>query len=130
MRRNRGFTLIELMIVVSVIAVLAAIALPAYNDHVRKTRRSEATSGLNQLALLQERWRANRPTYGSITDIGGGGIQSAYYTFRVTVNTATAYTMTATPQGVQTSDTTCGTLTYAYQAGTVTRTPTTAGCWN
>lgn len=98
MRRIRGFTLIELMIALSVIAVLAAIALPIYNEQVRKSRRSEATTGLNQLALLQERWRANNPTYGTAAQIGSAAVTSTFYAFAVTANTATSYTMTATPQ--------------------------------
>ena len=54
-RKLRGFTLIELMIVVAVIAVLAAIAYPSYQDSVRKGRRGEAKSELVTLAQARER---------------------------------------------------------------------------
>ena len=95
-----GFTLIELMIVVAVVAILAAIAVPAYNEQVRKSRRSEATSGLSQLALLQERWRANNPAYGTMAQIGSGAVASSYYTFTVTgTPDATTYTLSAAPAG-------------------------------
>ena len=58
-----GFTLIELMAVVVVIAILAAIALPAFTEQVRRSRRAEAITLLNQISQEQERWRANNPAY-------------------------------------------------------------------
>ena len=54
-RRDSGFTLIELMIVVVVISILAAIALPSYLDSVRKSRRADAKTALVQLAQFMER---------------------------------------------------------------------------
>ena len=62
--RKRGFTLIELMIVVAVIAVLGAIALPSYQDYVRKGRRADARSLLQGMSLAQEKWRLGHTTYG------------------------------------------------------------------
>lgn len=129
MHRLRGFTLIELMVVVAAIGILAAIAYPSFIEQTRKARRSDATAGLQEIALRQERWRANNPTYGTAANIGGMPT-SPYYTFAITVNTASAYTATATRAGAQTADTTCGNFSYAFSAGTVTRSPTTAGCWN
>jgi len=124
-RAGSGFTLIELMIVVVVVAILASIAIPSFLEQTRKSRRAEAVSGLGEIALRQERWRANNPTYGTAAQIGGMPT-SSHYTFLVTTNTATAWTATATPTG---SDPTCGTFTYAFAAGAVTKTPNTAGCW-
>ena len=129
MRSNRGFTLIELMIVAVVIAIIAAVALPAYNEQTRKSRRSEARSGIQQLALGQERWRANNPSYTSTVSEAGGAPQATYYTFALSNATATTYTITATPAGSQASDTECGTFSYAFNAGTVSKSPTTDGCW-
>lgn len=128
MRRRMGFTLIEMMIVVAVIAILAAIALPSYQDQVRKSRRADALRVLGEIRMAQERWRADRPTYGTLAEVGNPGAGSSYYTYTVTDNTATAYTITATAQGAQANDkqggTSCTPLTIN-QAGT--KTP--AACW-
>jgi type IV pilus assembly protein PilE len=131
--RSRGFTLIELMITVAVIAILASIALPAYNDSVRKGRRGQAKADLVELAQTLERhytvngrYDANRN--GSaytlpITQSPKTG--TAYYNIAASTRTQTAFTLTATPTGAQTSDS-CGTLTID-QAGA--KTPTTSGCF-
>jgi type IV pilus assembly protein PilE len=60
-----GFTLVELLIALAVAGILVAIALPAFNDSIRKSRRAEAFAALNAVQLAQERWRANRPTYAA-----------------------------------------------------------------
>jgi len=63
--RAAGFTLIELMIAVVVVAILAAIAIPSYLDSVRKSRRSDAHTALTAVQQAQERWRANNPWYAT-----------------------------------------------------------------
>ena len=63
--RSSGFTLIELMIVLAVIGVLLAIALPSYQDSTRKSRRSEAVTALTQLQQAQERHRASNTAYAA-----------------------------------------------------------------
>src|SRR5512134_1137543 len=62
---RRGFTLIELMIVVAIIALLATVALPSYLDHVRKTRRADAIARISQIQQAQERFRANNAQYAA-----------------------------------------------------------------
>lgn len=108
-----GFTLIELLIVVVVIAVLLAIAIPLYGDQVRQARRADAQRVLMDMALEQEKWRANNTTYGSLADIGDpcpGSDACDYYDFTVTNNTATTYTLTADANaGGQTEDSEQGT---------------------
>ncbi|MEE4143330.1 MAG: type IV pilin protein [Halieaceae bacterium] len=59
----RGFTLIELIIVIVIVSVLAAIALPAYQDSMRKGRRADAKSGLMDAANRQERFMLDRSAY-------------------------------------------------------------------
>ena len=109
MRRVMGFTLIELMITVAVVAILAAIALPSYREYVRKGRRAEALNAVGSIQMALERWRAENPTYaGCGTGCSGAGT-SSYYTFAVSGETGTAYVITATPTGAQSGDT-CGNL--------------------
>lgn len=115
--KPRGFTLIELVVVIAIVGILATIAIPAFTEQVRKSRRSEAISTLGDLQMRQERWRSNHTTYGTLPEITGttallfNGAQS-HYDFAVTTNTATAYTITATPKGAQTGDR-CGTFSLA-----------------
>lgn len=121
MKKIAGFTLIELMVVIAVVAILAAIAIPSFNEQVRKSRRSQALSALGDLQLRQERWRSNNTTYGTLDQITGtsaanyNGAQENY-TIAVTVNTASAYTITATPKNAQTGDR-CGMYTLALDVG-------------
>lgn len=116
MRRNYGFTLIELMIVVAIVGVLAAIAVPLYNEQVRKGRRADAVRAAGDLQLALESWRSENPSYANCGGAGcGSGTYptaptSDYYTIAMSGQNETAYTITATPSGVQAGDR-CGVLT-------------------
>lgn len=114
MSNQRGFTLIELMIVVAVVGILSAIAYPAYTDYVVKTRRATAASCLMELAQFMERYNTTHMTYAAAT-LPGTSCQTdlaAFYTFAFKgAVTAGAFTIEATPQGAQAArDTKCGTL--------------------
>jgi type IV pilus assembly protein PilE len=134
MKRVRGFTLIELMIVVAVIAILAAVAVGQYNKQIRKSRRAEAKQVLADLSLRQEKWRSNHNKYlgadstaANKTLFGAFGT-SSYYTITLGTNeSATDYTVTATPSGDQARDA-CGTLTLVMASGTVSKCPGGATC--
>ena len=72
MTRSRGFTLIELLIVVAIIAVLAAIAIPAYQRYTYRARRGDGQQLLQSIAIAEERWYATHNQYGSLAQIGFG----------------------------------------------------------
>lgn len=100
MRSAMGFTLIELMITVAVIAILSAIALPSYTDYVRRGKLAEATSSLSDLRLRAEKYFADNRTYqnAGATDAGfNETINGArYFTYSCTSATASTFTCTAT----------------------------------
>jgi type IV pilus assembly protein PilE len=130
MRRTRVFTLIELMIVLVVAAVIVAIAMPAFNAQMRKSRRSEILAQLQSLALAQEQYRANNTTYATAAQLGNP--TATHYTITVTGVSATAYTLTATAKSGddQNNDkgvggTTCTPITLDQSGGKGTR----ANCW-
>ena len=110
MRRQQGFTLIELMIVVAVIAILAAIAIPNYLEQTRKGRRADASRSVGEYQLAMERWRAENPSYANCSGSGcGSGTYpslptSDFYTMASSGVSATGYTITATPAGRQVGD--------------------------
>lgn len=108
--RSSGFTLIELMITVAVIAILAAIALPSFNEQVRKSRRSTALADVGALQLSLEKWRADHPTYAGSGTGYPTATDTSHYDYAIGSQSATAYTVTATAQNAQDGDR-CGVLT-------------------
>jgi len=138
-KRQRGFTLIELMIVLGVVAILAAVAIPLYTSSVQKSHRTDAKAALTTAAQAMERWFTERNTYAGAL-LGVGGIYGAtssngYYTMSFAAgganNTnALGYTLEATPVGTQASDS-CGVYTLD-QTNNITAngvSPPPAGCW-
>lgn len=139
---EKGFTLIELMIVVAVVAILAAIAYPSYQEYVLRSRRVEGQGLLNEAAARQERWRAQNGEYMTGTeeaDIAklklahGSKSENGYYTLSISsVANDGGYTLKATRAGAQAADKKCGdfTLDATGKKGMAADTPGTAEeCW-
>lgn len=137
-RAAGGFTLIELMIALSVVAILAAIAYPTYTDSVRKARRAQAKADLVVLAQRAERFYSLNNSYAGFwatvgtTDRKSPRDGTAYYTLARTPDDSspTQFTLTATPQSTQTADRGCGVLSID-QAGTrsISGTLEKSRCW-
>lgn len=138
MHRGAGFTLIELMVVVAVVGILAAIAYPSYQEQVRKGRRADAMVQLVTLAQAYERYYTSNNTYEGFLDSLPAAQRNsptqgtAFYVITQTAETRTSFTLMATPQaaGNQSSDR-CGKLTLNHlgRKGVVDATATQNECW-
>mgnify|MGYP003392402640 CR=1 FL=1 len=126
MSKEKGFTLVELMIVVAIVGILAGIAYPSYQGSVMKSRRADAQGALLGFANAMERYFTEGNTYlgaagtdatpldtgspriySATSPVGGG---TAYYNLTISAATASSYTLSATRTGAQATDE-CGTLT-------------------
>lgn len=135
--KQKGFTLIELMIVVAIVGILAAIAYPSYAEYIRRGHRAEARASLLQMAQWMERAATANgvyPTVGANAAAIAAALNSAQkdrYTVTL-ASTVSTFTITATPKLAQAGDK-CGNYTLD-QAGTRGAAPLTAGatladCW-
>ena len=126
-RKLHGFTLVELMIAVAIIAILSAIALPAYSNYVIKAARSDGKASLVDAASRQEQFYLDNKTYAdTMAKLGLSGTSDAgKYTIALSDATATTYTMTATPV---TADLTCGNL-ILNEKGSKTASTGATNCW-
>lgn len=133
-RRVRGFTLIELMIVVAIIAILASIANASYQSYVLKARRAAAATCLLERAQFMERYYTTQLTYaGAPAPAQCGPDINDFYTIAFSgTPAAKSYTLTATPKGGQTKDTKCRVLSLNAQGTRAIgsgATGTVADCW-
>ncbi|ATB59135.1 Type IV pilin PilE [Xanthomonas citri pv. fuscans] len=127
----RGFTLIELMIVVAVVAILSAIAYPSYTEHVRKSRRAQAKVDLVEYGQLAERFHTVQNTYSGFTlptNVSPREGGTAAYTLALTQQTQSGYVITATPAAAQAADK-CGTLSIDQASRKTNSRGTKSDCW-
>jgi type IV pilus assembly protein PilE len=145
--KDRGFTLIELMVTVTIVAILAAIAYPSYVNSITKTRRRAAEACLSQFATYMERFYTTNLRYDQ--DLSGTPMNTAallqlnldcasaqntgqYYDYQLKTVSPSAYLLTANAKGAQASrDPSCRTLSLD-QTGARTSsdgTNSTSSCW-
>lgn len=131
---QRGFTLIEVMIVVAIVGILVSIALPSYQNHVLKTRRITAAACLVEFAQQMERQYSTGMTYSvTLPTVGCTSDLTGFYTFAYATAepTASTFKIEAIPAGPQTSDEKCETLSISHlgvktESGTAS---TATECW-
>lgn len=129
-KQLKGFTLVEMLVVVAIISILAMVAYPGYQQYVLRTNRSEAHALLNDAAARQERFFAQNNVYATTAAaLGYASDMSASNLYQLTIAnpTAASYTLTAISQR---TDETCGNLTLS-EAGARGQTGTGGvdRCW-
>ena len=140
MRRNKGFTLIELMIVLAIVSILAALAYPSYQDSIIKSCRTDGRIALTEAAARQERIYSETLSYLDnsglsrlVTNANGANSPDGCYSISV-ANPSCAgppydcFTVTATAIGRQAKDTECATLSIN-NLGQKTSTGGGTSCW-
>lgn len=135
-KHAQGFTLIELMIVIVIVAILVAIAYPGYQEQVRKGRRARAQSDLVELTQVLERCYTVNNSYLTCAGVPNPLVAplnvsprsgTAFYGVSYTAHTRNAFTLQAAPTGDQANDR-CGTMTINQQ-GVRTAAAGETDCW-
>jgi len=120
--KHSGFTVFELVITITIIAILAALAYPSYRESVMKARRADAQTDLLSFANNAERVFNQDNSYTSLS----APDDSDFYTYSL-AKTATNYTITATPTSIQADDK-CGTMNLS-STGLKTHSGSSPDCW-
>jgi type IV pilus assembly protein PilE len=134
MSRHKGFTLIELMVVVAVVGILAGIGVPAYIDYLKRGKVTEATSNLSDMRVKLEQYFQDNRTYLNACAAGSASAVPAppnvkYFTFACSNLSGTTYTVTATG-GIAGADQSMVGFTYTIdQSNAKTSSLTTATGW-
>jgi type IV pilus assembly protein PilE len=137
-KKNQGFTLIELMMAVAIVGILAAIAYPSYQESVRKGARAEAKSVMFDLSQMEERYFTNNDAYLAVSappasppsgwkNYSGSSLTGRKYDVSV-VLTGSGFTISAAPINGFT-DSTCRTLTLTSDGVKDSQIGATSPCW-
>jgi type IV pilus assembly protein PilE len=140
MSRQLGLTLVELMVVVAVMAIIAAVAYPLYTNQVQKSRRADAKIALESVAMAQERFYTLNGRYTATlaslqvsADIRGGASDEGYYTIAAPTLSGSGQgftaTATASTSAAQASDRSNCTTFSINHLGTKTSTGSASKCW-
>ena len=131
MNPARGFSLIELLVVVAVIAIIVGIGYPSYLSYTQRTRRADGIAALNHAAMVMESCRSDLATYEGCDARVAAQSEKGYYTIAPSAITASSFLLTATAVGVQAKDDDCTTLTLTAQGtkGYTGSAPDVATCW-
>ena len=137
LRTRRGVTLMELLVVVTIIGILAAIAVPTYRAYTVRTHRAAAKACMSEAAQFMERYYTSNMTYeGAVLGLGCQSQSNLndHYTISADDLAQRTYTITATPRGPQADeDAGCGTLTQDEVGGRTAHGGTDAAvlekCW-
>lgn len=127
-----GFSLLEMLMVLAIVAILATLALPNYRDQMQHGRRMDAISSLLSVQMAQEKWRASHPGYAALADLGWASAMSldGHYQLRLLERSAVAYLVTARPVtgGPQDGDR-CGVYALDQRGPVMTEGYADAACW-
>ena len=130
MKQSRGFTIIEVLIVVAIIGILAAVALPAYQDYTNRAKITEAFTGLSDFRVRMEQFYQDNRRYDG-AGLGGCGAKapdSKYWNFNCDPGVAPSQTYTASAKGIATQGLT--NFEYSINEKNERRTVTMGTGWN
>ena len=130
MKPSRGFTIIELLVVVGIVAIIASFALPAYQNYVLRGKIIEAFNGLSDMRVRMEQYFQDNRKYnsGTSTNCGASLPSSRYFTFTCTTGADPAQTYSATATGIATEGTTS--FVYTINESNAKGTTTVGAGWN